>query len=31
MGRQYSANYYAAFVSDPDGDNIEAVHHRTTS
>lgn len=21
------ANYYAAFVLDPDGNNIEAVHH----
>ena len=28
---QYSANYYAVFVSDPDGNNIEAVHHWTTS
>lgn len=24
---QYSANYYAAFVLDPDGHNIEAVCH----
>lgn len=24
---QYSANYYAAFVFDPDGNNIEAVCH----
>jgi catechol 2,3-dioxygenase-like lactoylglutathione lyase family enzyme len=23
----YSPRYYAAFVSDPDGNNIEAVHH----
>ena len=25
--QQYSANYYAAFVYDPDGNNIEAVCH----
>jgi catechol 2,3-dioxygenase-like lactoylglutathione lyase family enzyme len=25
---QYHANYYAAFVLDPDGHNIEAVCHR---
>ncbi|BBG02908.1 MULTISPECIES: VOC family protein [Pseudonocardia] len=24
---EYSEGYYAAFVSDPDGNNIEAVHH----
>jgi catechol 2,3-dioxygenase-like lactoylglutathione lyase family enzyme len=24
---QYHANYYGAFVFDPDGNNIEAVHH----
>jgi catechol 2,3-dioxygenase-like lactoylglutathione lyase family enzyme len=24
---QYSGNYYGAFVFDPDGHNIEAVHH----
>jgi catechol 2,3-dioxygenase-like lactoylglutathione lyase family enzyme len=24
---QYHPNYYAAFVLDPDGHNIEAVHH----
>lgn len=24
---EYSANYYGAFVLDPDGHNIEAVHH----
>ncbi len=24
---EYSADYYAAFVLDPDGHNIEAVHH----
>jgi catechol 2,3-dioxygenase-like lactoylglutathione lyase family enzyme len=23
----YAANYYAAFALDPDGNNIEAVHH----
>jgi catechol 2,3-dioxygenase-like lactoylglutathione lyase family enzyme len=27
---QYHANYYAAFVYDPDGNNIEAVCHTTT-
>ena len=26
--RPYGACYYAAFVLDPDGDNIEAVYHR---
>ena len=26
---QYHANYYAAFVIDPDGHNIEAVCHRS--
>jgi catechol 2,3-dioxygenase-like lactoylglutathione lyase family enzyme len=25
--RPYGENYYAAFVLDPDGHNIEAVHH----
>jgi catechol 2,3-dioxygenase-like lactoylglutathione lyase family enzyme len=25
---EYHANYYAAFVRDPDGNNIEAVCHR---
>jgi catechol 2,3-dioxygenase-like lactoylglutathione lyase family enzyme len=25
---EYSADYYGAFVLDPDGHNIEAVHHR---
>ncbi len=24
---QYHATYYAAFVLDPDGNNVEAVHH----
>ena len=24
---EYDANYYAAFIRDPDGHNIEAVHH----
>lgn len=24
---QYSAGYYGAFVLDPDGHNVEAVHH----
>jgi catechol 2,3-dioxygenase-like lactoylglutathione lyase family enzyme len=24
---EYAETYYAAFVSDPDGNNIEAVHH----
>jgi catechol 2,3-dioxygenase-like lactoylglutathione lyase family enzyme len=24
---EYHANYYAAYVYDPDGNNIEAVHH----
>ena len=24
---EYSANYYGAFVLDPDGHNVEAVHH----
>jgi catechol 2,3-dioxygenase-like lactoylglutathione lyase family enzyme len=27
LRRQYHAGYYAAFVLDPDGNNIEAVHH----
>ena len=26
-GRPYHPGYYAAFVLDPDGNNIEAVHH----
>ncbi len=26
---QYSGRYYGAFVLDPDGHNIEAVHHST--
>jgi catechol 2,3-dioxygenase-like lactoylglutathione lyase family enzyme len=25
--RNYHPGYYAAFVLDPDGNNIEAVHH----
>ena len=25
--RRYHSGYYAAFVLDPDGNNIEAVHH----
>ena len=25
--RPYHADYYAAFVLDPDGNNIEAVYH----
>lgn len=25
--RPYHPDYYAAFVFDPDGNNIEAVHH----
>jgi hypothetical protein len=25
--RRYHPGYYAAFVFDPDGNNIEAVHH----
>ncbi|GJI90707.1 hypothetical protein RugamoR1_38700 [Rugamonas sp. R1(2021)] len=25
--RAYHPGYYAAFVLDPDGNNIEAVHH----
>jgi catechol 2,3-dioxygenase-like lactoylglutathione lyase family enzyme len=24
---EYSSDYYAAFVLDPDGNNVEAVHH----
>jgi predicted lactoylglutathione lyase len=24
---EYSDRYYAAFVTDPDGNTIEAVHH----
>ena len=27
---EYSQGYYAAFVNDPDGNNVEAVHHGTT-
>ena len=27
LRRQYDANYYAAYVLDPDGNNIEAVCH----
>jgi len=26
-GRPYGGSYYAAFVLDPDGHNIEAVYH----
>ena len=26
-GRPYHPGYYAAFVQDPDGNNIEAVYH----
>ena len=26
-GRMYHPNYYAAFVFDPDGNNVEAVCH----
>ena len=29
--RDYHPGYYAAFVLDPDGNNIEAVHHRKTT
>lgn len=29
--RRYHAGYYAAFVRDPDGNNIEAVHHGPAS
>lgn len=25
---EYSGHYYAAFVIDPDGNNVEAVYHR---
>jgi len=28
---QYDANYYAAYVFDPDGNNIEGVCHRATT
>jgi hypothetical protein len=28
---RYDANYYAAYVLDPDGNNIEAVCHRLRS
>jgi catechol 2,3-dioxygenase-like lactoylglutathione lyase family enzyme len=27
---EYSGEYYAAFVLDPDGNNVEAVHHGRT-
>ena len=27
--RQYHPGYYAAFLLDPDGNNVEAVHHGT--
>jgi catechol 2,3-dioxygenase-like lactoylglutathione lyase family enzyme len=27
---EYSGNYYAAFVLDPDGNNVEAVFHTST-
>jgi catechol 2,3-dioxygenase-like lactoylglutathione lyase family enzyme len=27
---QYSASYYGAFVIDPDGNSVEAVHHETS-
>ena len=27
---QYSEDYYGAFLLDPDGNSVEAVHHRTT-
>jgi len=27
---QYSASYYGAFVLDPDGNSVEAVHHSTS-
>jgi catechol 2,3-dioxygenase-like lactoylglutathione lyase family enzyme len=27
--RQYGDGYYAAFVLDPDGNNVEVVHHRS--
>ena len=27
---EYSGNYYAAFVLDPDGNNVEAVFHTPT-
>ena len=26
-GRRYHADYYAAFLLDPDGNNVEAVYH----
>jgi catechol 2,3-dioxygenase-like lactoylglutathione lyase family enzyme len=26
---EYSPGYYGAFVLDPDGNNVEAVHHAT--
>ena len=29
--RRYHPGYYAAFVLDPDGNNIEAVHHGAAS
>jgi hypothetical protein len=27
---EYTGNYYAAFVLDPDGNNVEAVFHSPT-
>jgi hypothetical protein len=27
---EYSGSYYAAFVLDPDGNNVEAVFHAAT-
>jgi catechol 2,3-dioxygenase-like lactoylglutathione lyase family enzyme len=29
--RKYHASYYAAFVLDPDGNNVEAVYHGVTA
>jgi class 3 adenylate cyclase/catechol 2,3-dioxygenase-like lactoylglutathione lyase family enzyme len=29
--REYHAGYYAAYVLDPDGNNVEAVHHGPTA
>lgn len=29
--RSYHADYYAAFLLDPDGNNVEAVHHGAAS
>jgi hypothetical protein len=28
---EYHAGYYGAYVFDPDGNNVEAVHHAVTS